>query len=247
MSARKLLALPLLAICLHSTTAHAQGRTLYSNVSTYISVAEPGGATKIDGVYFTRMIADELSVNPQYAGQPVSALIWTIGNANSSTVAIASYVTVYEANGSGGGPGTVLYSKLVAAKNVPSDDIVAAGIAAAPGTGFFDVPAGGKFWVGLSMVGGTAALANKFAEGIFGPPLVGSDLGYDIIPAAELSANNPVGARGTGDAFGWYVAGAPEAGTNYLLAGGLGLIGLRHGVRRRVTAAATGLRSKLCV
>ena len=210
-----------------AATAHAT--TIYSNLTNFTgSVFPPGGATVVSGSDFTNMAADDITVAPGYAGSTVTSLTYAIGNTGPSSVTFEVVIGVYDNNGTGGGPGTLLgfmidtsVTLAAASANEFTVDVNNAAL--------FTVPANGTFWVGIAFndaggtTGATAAQLDDLGPALFNPPTIGTSQDeFFVSTSPGFPTNNPVGNivnfGGSPVAnFGWsFDAQTPEPGTALL-------------------------------
>ncbi len=175
--------------------------------------------------------------DPGWAVFPFNQLSFSVENFNSSSVFTQAIVQIYQANGPGGGPGTLITSEtttiFATAESIQLITITSPSM--------FTMPTG-LFWAGVSFDNAFneegAAQLNDLGQGIFGPPTVGSsqDVFFQSNSATSIGTNNPAGGffffGGNPPAdFGWSFETAqavPEPSTLVLSAvGGLVLTGVR--------------------
>ena len=232
-----------------AVSARADFTPLYNNTTTYSGVGyASGGATNIGGNTITPMVFDDITAGPGLGGYSVDQLSFSVLNFNNSELFGLAVVQIYEANGTDGGPGTLLASMTQALFMFPEDLQVITITSPA----MFTMPTG-LFWAGVSFdnnngnfAGTGAAQLNALGQGIYGPPTVGSseDLFFQSSSATSIGTANPAGTffyfGGNPPAdFGWSFAtsqtvSVPEPSSLALAAvGGLVLVGARLTRRRR--------------
>lgn len=211
---------------------------LYDNTTTFSGLGYiGGGATPVGGDLTTAMVFDDITAGPGLGGFSVDQLSFSVENFNSSSVFTQAIVQIYQANGPGGGPGTLITSEtttiFATAESIQLITITSPSM--------FTMPTG-LFWAGVSFDNAFneegAAQLNDLGQGIFGPPTVGSsqDVFFQSNSATSIGTNNPAGGffffGGNPPAdFGWSFETAqavPEPSTLVLSAvGGLVLTGVR--------------------
>src|SRR2546428_11200270 len=67
-----------------------------------------GGAANQSGNTITRLVADDLTPIPGYAGQAISNIYFSVYNNNGVAVSARPRLRLWNADGSGGGPGTLI-------------------------------------------------------------------------------------------------------------------------------------------
>jgi hypothetical protein len=208
----------------------AQATVIYSDTTTFTgSGFADGGATVIAGNDITKMIADDITVAPGFAGATVSSFTFSVANFNTSAVTAKPLVRFYSNDGTSGGPGTLLGAIGFTPISFSAGTV---GLFTFTGSNLFTVPTSGTFWAGITFddntgtTGATAAQLNNLGQGLFNPPTVGSsqDSFFVTTSAGDFSASNPAGVfdffGGNPVAnFGWSFSGAaatPEPGTGML-------------------------------
>ncbi|MFL6593907.1 MAG: hypothetical protein ACJ8HQ_00560 [Chthoniobacterales bacterium] len=220
------------AALLVCASLHAQ-TTFYSNLTTFTGQAyspQASGATG-SGTFITPLVADDLNLIAAGAGAAVTRFQFTVANFNATTVSARPIVNFYANNGSGGGPGALLFSVTFNAVTLTGSSV--SSFTFAPGGTLFTVPANAALWAGMMFDNGgtstaTQAQLNNFGQGIFNPPTIGSSADVFFRSTANgPTGSNPAGAfqnfGGNPPAnFGWSVAGTaapavPETGSTILL------------------------------
>lgn len=220
------------------TAVPAGAVVIYSDTTTFSGSAYAnGGATVVSGNDITNTVADDISPVASGVGQSVDAFTFSIANPNSLTLSVQPTISIWNSDGTSGGPGTLLYS---AAFNPISVGASAVNLFTFnPGTPLF--VATSSFWAGITFSNDlgtlaiTAAQLNQFGQGIFAPPTVGSsqDAFFGGNTPGQQGANNPSGSlvffggNPTAD-FGWsFDTIAPEPSSLLLAGAALALVALR--------------------
>lgn len=226
------------AFALLATAASAQ-ILIYDNTTTSTGYYYPnGGAATIGGDTITSLVADDITPALGYAGQTISKIGFGVVNGNTAGVTFRPLLRMWNADGSGGGPGTLINGW----------DFNPVTIAAESGQGFNFTPSGltvpsGTFWLGMTFddntggTGITAAQLNGLGMELFNPPTIGTsqDAFFQTSAAGSFLGNNPTGGiywfggNPAGNFF-FSVQVVPEP-TGLALAGLAGLIALA--LRRR--------------
>jgi hypothetical protein len=242
---KRLAVLALLVSCLQGKVS-AQ-TVFYDNTINYLAqVYRNNNATNVAGNTITNLVADDIQLDPSYAGQTLDAFSFSVANLSTTAVSARARVRFYAADGTNGGPGTYITGYTFnpisfAASSVTIYSTTGVSIAA---------PLSGKFWAGMTFdnntgaTGATAADLNNLGQGIFDPPTVGSSTDNFFVSTAAGSyvSNNPAGTitnfNGNPVAnFGWRFSStavpAPGAFGVFLMGctGGVGL--LRRQSRRK--------------
>jgi hypothetical protein len=231
-------------------SVRADFTSLYSNLTNFTGQGAPqGGATNLGGDTITAMLADDITAGPGLSGHTVDQMTFSVANFNSTAVTARAIVQIYAADGTGGGPGTLITA---IAFNPIAFTAGQVGLFSFTSTTLpiFTMPTG-TFWAGISFddnfgtTGATADQLNLLGQGSFDPPTVGSsqpDVAFLSSSAASVATNNPDGTIGNFGGnpianFGWDFSTAqavPEPSTLALSAvGGLVLVGVRLTRRRR--------------
>ena len=178
----------------------------YANVINFLgSGYAPGGAALQAGNTITRLVADDLTPNPIYAGLDVVSFSFGLVNFNSAAVSFRPRVRFWFADGAGGLPGT--YYNLPAAVGFTFNPVVMNGGSATVFTanvaaGVFQMP-GATFWAGVTFdnntgaTGTTAAQLDNVGVALFDPPTAGTstDVLFQTAAAGSFFApNSPAGA-----------------------------------------------------
>jgi hypothetical protein len=196
---------------------------LYSNVTNFTGFGVTnGGAANVGGNNITTLLADDITPGPGLDGGTVDAVTFSIANFDTSDVTARARVRFYAADGTGGGPGTLItgftFNPISFAAGTVGLFTFSNG-----GLPLFSIPKG-TFWAGLTFddnggtTGATLSQLNNLGEGIFDPPTVGSstDSFFATNNAGSFFGNNPAGGffnfGGNPHAnFGWEFLGT--AGT----------------------------------
>ena len=225
--------------------ASAQEVVAYNNtVNSSGSFFLNGGAAEVSFTTITRLVADDITPAPGYAGRPIASVSFAVFNDNTSTVAARPRVRFYSANGATGGPGTYLagFSLLDQTTFDPGLSVVQF----SPSEyypGGVNVPSG-TFWIGVTFddmwhnLGTTEAELNQLGMALCSPPTIGgsSDTFFETSAPGSFTSDNPLGVLGNlGGSpaanfyFGLTVAEVPEPSSLTLLGLGVlvGVVGLR--------------------
>ena len=241
-----------LGVGLTTLAAHpaAAQTTVYSNTTNFLASGyAAGGATSAAGA--TDIVADDLNLLPGSAGLTVSGFTFSMANFNTATAAAAPTVFFYSSSATTGGPGTLLAAFAFNPISLASSSVNIFNFNPT-GTGLFTLPTG-TLWAGMSFSNGnsgtaTVAQLNKFGQGLFDAPTVGSssDAFFQSTNPATITGNPAGGFFNFGGSpvanFGWSIrttpAPVPEASTTVslglLLALGMG--GLLIASKRKKTS-----------
>lgn len=183
----------------------------YSNVTNFLgSGFAPGGAALQSGNTITRLVADDLTPNPVYAGLDVVSISFALVNLNPAAVTFRPRVRFWFADGAGGQPGT--YYNLPAAVGFTFNPVIMNGGTATVftgnlGAGSFLMP-GVPFWAGVTFddnggtTGATATQLNNLGVALFDPPTVGSSADQLFVTSAAGSFFPTAGPAGATVNFG---------------------------------------------
>jgi hypothetical protein len=184
----------------------------YSNISNFTGQGFANGGSALQGSNtITRLVADDITPTGVHAGMTVAQWTFSVANFNAVPVIARPRVRFYLADGSSGGPGTLLVGFSFNAITIPAGSVQ---LLTATGAGF-PMP-GTRFWAGLTYdnnngaTPATAAQLDQLGQGLFSPPTIGSSLDQMFVTGAAGSflASNPAGSLnnfgGTPPAnFGW--------------------------------------------
>jgi hypothetical protein len=222
----------------------------YSNITGFSGNAFAPGASALQGTNtITRMMMDDLTPVGVAPGERVTAVRFTVFNANTVPVSARARIRFWNADGAGGGPGTYFNGNVGSGAPGPigfSFNPLSFGPGVTTLTGTFagaewTMPTG-RFWAGLTFdnnsTGDQTALFNNMGQGIFNPVDLGSstrDFFLTNAAGSFFAPNNPAGALTNFGAdpqpagnFGWEFV-VPAPGSVALI----GLAGLMAGRRRR--------------
>ena len=185
-----------------------------------------GGATNQSGNTITRLVADDITPIGGFSGQAVSNVYFSVWNNNSGAVLARPRLRMWNGDGAGGIPGTLIAAFSFNPISFP-----------AGGSGFFFHPTGvnvpsGTFWMGLTFddntgaTGATATQLNNLGMALDSPPVIGTsaDLAFETTAAGSFAANSPAGStfnfNGNPPAnfyFGMSVQAVPEPSVSLVL------------------------------
>jgi len=221
----------LAGVCL-ALTAQAQELFIYSDRTTFTGqFFANGGATVVGTDTITTLVADDITPISGYAGMAINNIYFSVANGNATAVSARPLLRIYDATGTGGGPGNI-----IAAFNFNPISFAANNV-----SGFFfhptlNVPSG-TFWMGMTFdnnsgaTAATAAQLNNLGMGLFSPPTIGTsaDTMFQTTAAGDFAVNNPAGSLfnfgGTPPANAYFgLSVVPEPSTTALA--GLGLSAL---------------------
>jgi hypothetical protein len=229
--------------------------TFYSDITNFsgFGFAQGSGSSGTVGSITSTLQADDITPIAGAAGQSVNAVEFSVANFNTTAVTATAMVRFFAADGSGGGPGTLIgqfdFSPTSFGGGVQLLNFD-------PGTAIFTIPAGGTFWAGIAFsdsdgnggsTGATAAELNELGQGIFAPPTIGSsqDEFFQSTSNGTFTTNNPAGSleffggNPTAD-FGWafQALAVPEPSSVALFGIGGAIAGVVSLRRRRASRAA---------
>lgn len=178
----------------------------YSNVINFLGAGFPnGGAALQAGNTITRLVADDLTPNPIYAGIDVVSFSFGVVNFNSVPVTFRPRARFWYADGGGGlpgnyydQPGLIGFTFNPVTMNGGAATVFTANVTA----GTFQMP-GVTFWAGVTFdnnvgtTGATAAQLDNIGVALFDPPTEGTstDVLFQTAAAGSFFApDNPVGA-----------------------------------------------------
>lgn len=178
-------------------TAPAQ-TVIYDNTTGFQgSAGINGGVASDTGTRQTFLLLDDLTYNPAMALTNVTQIVFSLANLNSTSQALSPSIRLYNSNGTGGGPGTLITGfnfnpVTVAATNVT---LLTFNV---PAANQFLLPSSGTIWVGVyfSSNSQTAAVLNNFGMGLFDPPAIGSSQDRDFLSSttSTQTTSNPAGS-----------------------------------------------------
>ena len=183
------------------TQTNAAGDVYYSNISNPTgAVIAQGPAALVSGNGMTRLLADDILT--AVPGNSVIELTFSVANTNVVTVTARPRFRFWNANGTGGGPGTYLGTVGLTFPSTPFPPGVTVTTGGIP-TGVFPMP-GSKFWVGMVLdnangaTGATLAQLGAMGQAVFDPPTRGSSPDIPFITNSAgsfLGTTNPAGSR----------------------------------------------------
>ncbi len=188
-------------------------------VAGTLPVATNGGAVVAATPVLTRLVADDINFNPDFAGLPFTRFEFGVYNGNAAPVAARPRYRFWQQNGPAQDPVSLVFSPgvTVASPATSNWGVSYAPITLASGlSGFFSdftfgwtLPASGKIWAGLtwdnndSVVGPTAVIAgttnvelNNMGYAL-ASPITGSSANVmfqTTNPGSFFGATNPAGA-----------------------------------------------------
>ncbi len=179
----------------YDNTSHFQGFNLIS------SPAQTQGSNTI-----TAVLADDITFAPGSAGQTVTAITVGAANQNGTAVTVRPFLRFWNADGTGGGPGTYF-----SPGGVPLDvDLGPTTLGTSTnllrvelGAHSFQIPASEKLWVGLGFddangtTGASPSQMNNLGYNLYDPPAVGSSADTMFITSGQgswLGIDNPPGS-----------------------------------------------------
>jgi hypothetical protein len=189
----------------------------YTNITNFTGYGYAGGgAASTFAGNTTAMVADDITTAAGSVGGAVNSITFSVANLNSAAVSADVVLSIYNSNGAGGGPGTLLYI----VEFTPISFGVGVGLYTyAPGSTLFTVPTSGSFYAGEAFTdggttGATTAQLNNMGVGIFNPPTLGSsqDLFFQANSSGSVDTNNPAGAL-------YNFGGAPVANFGFAFSG----------------------------
>lgn len=187
--------------------------SIYSNVTNFTGQAFSNGGAAVQGTNtITRLVADDLTTTGT-APFNIGGFIFSVSNLNAVAVSARPLVRLYQADGAGGGPGTLITGYNFNSVSVPTNSFRTLSFVANVG-----VSNTATIWMGINFdnnagaTGATAAQLNLIGQGIFNPPDVGTsaDTFFITTAAGSFVANNPAGAQSNFGGnpvgnFGWEV------------------------------------------
>lgn len=223
----------------------------YQNTTNFVGSAFSNGGAALQGANtITRLVADDISLFNAPGPRTVSEFTFSVTNLNAVTVSARPRIRLYDNDGAGNGPGTLLaaFTFNPIAFGAGSVNTFTTGNL---GGSSFLIP-DGSFWAGITYdnnnggTGATAAQLNLLGQGIFSPPTVGNsgDIFFVTGAAGSFVAANPAGSfsnfGGSPSAdFGWRftVTGTaaevvPVPPTVFAAVAGLGSLGLLRRFRK---------------
>ncbi len=232
--------LTIAALAVLASASYAQNYA-YANVTTWNGnqYLANGSATDQSGNIITKLVADDIELHPLTGGFQITALTFSVVNANAAAVSVRARVRFWEDNGAGA-PGTAIagYTFNAFSFAANTNTLLSGNL----GTGF-TIPANHKMWAGITFdnnvgaTGATQAQLNNFGMGLYNPPTVGvsgDNYWVSTNPGSNFSSN-PLGAGVNGAAglgsFGWRfetTQAVPEPGTMAVLGLGLAAIARRR-------------------
>ena len=170
---------------------------VYDNTTFVGSAFINGGAANQSGNTITRMVLDDLTPIPGYAGSPITQITFSVANFNAAVISARPRLRLYNADGAGGAPGTLIAGFTFnpisfGASSAAFFNFVPSG---------FNLPAG-TFWTGLTFddntgaTGATLAQLNNLGMALAAPVAIGSssDALFQTTSAGSFLVNNPAGS-----------------------------------------------------
>lgn len=211
---------------------------MYSNIDTFSGFASANGGAQVQsGNTITRLNADDISMlGALNQGAGVTQFSFNVANLNAVAVSARARIRFYAADGSGGGPGTVIAGFSFNPISFTANTVQTYFTTLTAGTLLLPQ----NFWAGITFdnntggTGATLAQMNNLGMGLFNPPAIGTsqDVFFQTTAAGSFLANNPAGSffnlGGNPVAnFGWEFIPTPGAAALF------GFAGLAAGRRRR--------------
>lgn len=178
---------------------------LYSNLEFASGGAfQNGGASGTGAAAITRLVADDVTMT---APGPLASGFVAVRCSAPAPVTARPRLRLYQNNGPGGGPGTLLFSATLSTVTFNAGGAVSLLSISFPGT---SVPQ--QFWAGLTFDAGgagmaTATLAELNTLGVerYSPPFIGSSTAstFRTTAAGSFAGNTPGGTITQSGSLGW--------------------------------------------
>ena len=170
--------------------------TIYDNTTTYGGYNLNGGAELQGTNTITRLVADDIHLigTPPFCP---TTIYFSVHNANGVVVSARPRIRFYSADGTGGGPGTVIAAYSFNPISLPIGPNM-----------YYFTPLGlsiasNNIWVGMTFdnnggTGATLAELNNLGMVLADPPTVGSstDTYFSTTAAGSFNSSNPLGSLG---------------------------------------------------
>jgi hypothetical protein len=197
------------AAALATATPAAAQTVAYDNTGTFQGFNVISNAAQTQGSNtITAVLADDITFVPGSAGQTVTAVTVAAASHNGTAVTVRPFLRFWNADGTGGGPGTYF-----SPGGTPLDIDLGPTTLAASGTpnllrielgaNSFPIPAAEKLWVGIGFddangtTGATFNQMHNLGYNLYDPPAVGSSADIMFVTGgfgSWLGFNNPPGS-----------------------------------------------------
>jgi hypothetical protein len=185
-----------------NTPSATDPTSVYSNITTFTGFGFANTGAAVDPTNaantITKLVLDDLTLIQNTPS--ITGIRFTVANFNGVAVSARPLIRIFQADGAGGAPGTIL-----ATLNFNPISFGAGSVATFtfnPGTTIF-TPTNNKIWVGMvfdnnsGTTGATVAQLNNLGQGVFNPPTRGSsaDLFFQSTTNGPFTTSNPAGSN----------------------------------------------------